>query len=173
MSVMISLSTVSCGPSRWCCRTNLFLVVISFILRRSRRCRNIIPSLSPWRSLGIFLKNNKFLVMELLWFCATTFDPFTTTTVYGVQEKCVDNLFHFVCLTRTLSPSLIPLNFVTRRSFVYPFPTSFYYSSFVLASQCRFNTLEFRVSVGIFPFICLLYRSCAAGTPVVERGVDR
>ena len=109
--------------------------------------------------------------MEWLSFCATTFDPFTASHVYGVREKFVDNLFHsFVCPTRTSSPSLIPVHFVARRSFIHiRFPTSFAFSSFVLAFRCRFfNTLEFRVSVGSFSFIHLLHRNCAGRILVVE-----
>ena len=97
-------------------------------------CRNTKKTirLELYRIRGNGALKNKLLVIGWLSLCAITFDPFTAKAVYGVLEKFVDYLFLFFCLTRTLSPSLIPLYFVARRSFAYRFPTYFAFFSFGL-----------------------------------------
>lgn len=91
MSIMICLNSVSCRSSwfrpllLWCLHlfimiTNHFTLLFSFKLLE--KCNISCYILVPLR--------------------ATSLDPLTRTTVYGIGEKLVENLFVFFCLTSTV-----------------------------------------------------------------------
>ena len=62
------------------------------------------------------MKNVALRVIYYVPFRATILHPLTRTTVYGVGEKLVENLFLFFCLTSTVSPTLMLLGRVRRRA---------------------------------------------------------
>ena len=72
-------------------------------------------------STGIFLKRVEFLVIEYPFLAAVTIVPFMLVMTNGFGLKGVENLFCFVCLTRTRSPICSKHSLALRRLSAYCF----------------------------------------------------
>ena len=161
-----SLHFVRCRCCFGCCCC--YCCCLDCPLHRHRRHQF---HLSP--SSCIVLKCDTLLVIECpSLFRAVIHEWCLCVTVYGTSLKYGVSLSPFRCLTRTQSPTLIPLSFTFRLLSAYRLWYSFFVASFCRASRCRFT--RFRLcNIGSFPLTVLLNNSSAGGKPVVECGVVR
>ena len=156
VSILSSMNAVSCRSSQyWCLHVHVHWCL--YFVVHFRCCCSILEILVLiWLShiiLYLFKEGCILCYRICLRFSATMIlVPFRSITVYGSSSNFAVNLFPFLCLRITLSPTFSLDNwyfFFHLHSLFLLF--SLWHRSFALASLCLFNTLAFGFNIGNVP----------------------